>query len=158
MKQSNTKDWAFDYSVNFDEFNHNPGYDKFNYPIITGNTTLKEYWNFVNAIKQDQWVIDSEVRIAPRSDGFNVLEGRNFLTINANNTVTTNPLFSTMSALQYSDIDALNQSGIREKHQRRAVSRIRPCVECDEFFDCQGFSSHIPIQEEGVCAGGLSDA
>jgi MoaA/NifB/PqqE/SkfB family radical SAM enzyme len=155
MKESRARDWAFDYSVDFDEFNYNPVYDEFDYPVLTGSATLKEYWDFVNAIKQNEWVINNKVRVAPRSDGFNVLEGKSFLTINANNTVTTNPLFSTMNALQYSDINAINQSKIRERHERAAISRIRSCVGCNEFYDCQGFSSHMPIQQNGVCAGGL---
>jgi hypothetical protein len=50
MKQSGAKDWAFDYSVNFDDFNNSPVFDSFHYPILTGNATLKEYWAFVNAI------------------------------------------------------------------------------------------------------------
>jgi hypothetical protein len=29
MKQSGTKDWAFDYSVNFDDFNNSPVFDSF---------------------------------------------------------------------------------------------------------------------------------
>lgn len=156
MKESGAKDWAFDYSVNFNEFNTNPTFDDFNYPILTGNATLKEYWDFVNAIKADDWVINNNVIIAPRADGFNVLEGNNFLTINTNCTVTTNPLFSTMEELEYMYVDELNNSGIREEHQRRAVSRIRPCIGCNEFDDCQGFSSHVPIQQEGICAGGLA--
>ena len=156
MKQSSAKDWAFDYSINFDAFNHNPTYDRFNYPVLTGSTTLKAYWDFVNAITQNEWVVNNKVSIASRSDGFNVLEGKNFLTINANNTLTSNPLFSTMTQLAYADIDTLNQSGIREKHQTGAVNRIRPCVGCYEFYDCQGFSAHVPIQDgSGVCAGGL---
>jgi hypothetical protein len=60
-----------------------------------------------------------------------------------------------MQKLQYADIDTLNQSNIREKHQRWAVNRIRHCVSCDEYFDCQGFSTHIPIKQNGMCAGGL---
>jgi hypothetical protein len=60
-----------------------------------------------------------------------------------------------MRKLQYADIDALNKSGIRERHQRRAVKRIRTCIGCNELDDCQGFSSHVPIQQNGVCAGGL---
>jgi hypothetical protein len=155
MKESGAKDWAFDYSVNFDAFNHNPIYDRFDYPVLTGSTTLKAYWDFVNKVKRNQWVVNNKLSIASRSDGFNVLEGKNFLTINANNTLTTNPLFSTMKQLAYADIDTLNQSGIRETHQTGAVNRIRPCVGCPEFYDCQGFSAHVPIQQEGICAGGL---
>lgn len=157
MKESGAKDWAFDYSVNFDDFNHNPTYDRFDYPVLTGSVALKDHWDFVNAIKQNDWVVNNDIRIAPRVEGFNVLEGKNFLTINANNTLTTNPLFSTMKPLAYSDIDTLNQSGIRENHQVRAVNRIRECVGCVEFYDCQGFSSHVPIQDDsGICAGGLA--
>lgn len=158
MQTTKAKDWAFDYSVNFDEFNAKSIYDDFDYPVLKGSLTLKEYWDFVSAVKQHNWAIVQGVRITPRVDGFNVMEGKNFLTINPNNTVTTNPLFSTMQALQYSDIDTMNQSNMREKHQRRAVSRIRPCVNCNEFYDCQGFSAHVPIQQEGICAGGLSSA
>ena len=155
MKESGAKDWAFDYSIDFDKFNQNPVYDKYDYPVLTGNATLKEYWNFVNAVKTNDWVVNNHIRIAPRVDGFNVLEGSNFLTINPNYTVTTNPLFTAMDKLQYMYIDALNDSEVREKHQRRAVNRIRPCAGCEEFYDCQGFSSHVPIEQGGICAGGL---
>ena len=158
MKHSGAKDWAFDYSVNFDDFNNNPVFDSFHYPVLTGNATLKEYWGFVNAIKADDWVVNNNIRIAPRVDGFNTLEGDNFLTINPNCTVTTNPLFSTITALQHRHVDELNNSKIKEQHQKRAVNRIRHCVEfaCNEFDDCQGFSAHIPIQQDGFCAGGLA--
>jgi len=159
MQSTDAKDWAFDYSINFDEFNANPIYDSYGYPILKGSTTLEEYWHFVNKIKQIQQINQdgsiSDVRIAPRTDGFNISESKGFLTINPNNTVTTNPLFSTMKKLQYPTVDALNASGMKEQHQKRAINRIRPCIGCNEFGDCQGFSSHVPIQQEGICAGGL---
>jgi hypothetical protein len=37
MKESRARDWAFDYSVDFDEFNYNPVYDEFDYPVLTGS-------------------------------------------------------------------------------------------------------------------------
>ncbi len=157
IQRTGAKDWAFDCSINFDEFNTNPIYDSSGYPILQSNTTLEEYWHFVNNIKRNikQNKAVSDVRIAPRSDGFNIAESKGFLTINPNNTVTTNPLFSTMKKLQYPTIDALNESGMKEQHQKRAIHRIRPCIGCNEFDDCQGFSAHVPIQQDGICAGGL---
>ena len=184
MKQSGARDWAFDYSVNFDGFNNNPIYDRFNHPVLTVSATLKAYWGFVNAITQNAWVVNNKVRITPRTEGYNVMDNHNgFLTINPNNTLTTNALFSSMKQLQYLDIDTLNQSGLREQHQIRAINRIQKielsnqahqtqtsnqahntqtpnhthaCVGCGEFDECRGFSAHIPIQDgSGLCAGGL---
>jgi len=158
MKESGAKDWAFDYSVNFDAFNHNPIYDRFDYPVLTGSATLKDYWDFVNSLKQDPWLVNNLVRITPRSEGYNVLDNHySFLTINPDNTVTTNALFSTMKQLQYADVDALKKSKAFENYQRAVINRIKPrCLGCHEFSDCRGFSAHIPIQDgSGICAGGL---
>ncbi len=157
MKRTGANDWAFDFSIKFDEFNNNPVYDRFNHPILKSSTTLKEYWGFVNAIKQNKWVAN-KVRIASRQEGFNVFS-KTGITINPNNTVTTNPLFSTMKALQYPNIESLNRSNLNliNQHQRRSVLRMTSCCSsCIEFDDCKGFSAHIPIQQDNLCAGGLT--
>ena len=93
------------------------------------------------------------------NNAFNVRQEANFITINPDGTVTTNPLFTDLTETYLGN---LNEQGLDEiiKHPNRQlrvieeVKRTRSCVDCDHYESCAGGASHAPIMDTlGGCAG-----
>lgn len=171
IKETNHKYWEFDLSVDFKDFLDVPIYNQFKYPVLSSTMTFREFSQFVIELHENH---DEElkkvgfeatlVKQAKNQNGknlaFNVERESEFITLNPDGFVTTNPLFSDMPVTYIGNINDVEADEIfnspmiqdRVRHERR---RTIPCLSCEYYQVCGGGPSHAPLKDNsGECAGG----
>ncbi|MFK4132056.1 hypothetical protein ACI2KR_07135 [Pseudomonas luteola] len=163
------KIWEFDFSVDFDQFRTFSLYDSFGYPILPKTVSYDDFYGFVLSFAEkfekrlgyhvQSGVVD-QFRAGTKSINFNVQREADFVTINPDGMVTTNPLFSDLSPtflgnLNQSNLDECLANSARSRRIMRERHRVIPCMNCVNFHRCGGGVSHLPVRDSGVtCIGG----
>lgn len=171
MKETEHKYWEFDLSVDFEAFLRNPIYNEFRYPILPGTITFKQFSQFIidlnvnheeelKEIGFESTVIKQAKERSTDKQTFNVQRESDFITLNPDGFVTTNPLFTDMPATYIGNINNVTANEIfnssvvanRIRYERK---RTIPCLTCEFYKICGGGASHAPLKDNsGECAGG----
>jgi radical SAM protein with 4Fe4S-binding SPASM domain len=169
IRETDCKSLEFDYSIASDVFWAAPRFGRGNYPLLRGTANHAEistyYLNLFRAHGQE--LSDRGVHVGPIdfirmgdiSRSFNVLQESNFLTLNPDGTVTTNPLFSDFEPTFLGRLPAQSMDEIiahPNRHRRIAYERKRtsPCASCRHLERCNGGPSHVQLHDESnECAG-----
>lgn len=168
-KETGCMHWDLDFSLDFTGFFDNPVYNLDNYPIIPAQTTYAEVSNYLKSFVLDY---GSEVqKIGMKIPMLNYLQGihenksfniqseLNFISLNPDGTITTDPLFSDLPKtylgnINTSDFKEILNSKARKMRARHERKRLAKCVSCPYFNDCRGSSSHVPtFDKSGECCG-----
>lgn len=162
-RETGARNWEFDISVRFDAFRQAPLFGAGNYPQLPLSITYAEFAEYIHSLAQvagtdisTTLLMDAKTRA--KEAAFNVQRESDFLTINPDGTVTTNPLFS--------DIRQTYLGNIREglqpildhpaRHARilYEAKRLSACTGCSFLGQCKGGPSHVPVRDNsGECAG-----
>lgn len=161
--------WEFDFSVDFSAFQLMPLFNRFGYPILKKTITYKSFYEFILAFKDiylqrigeglQSGVVDQFIK-GDRSINFNIQRESDFITLNPDGTVTTNPLFSDivqtyMGNVRSTPFDKLISSPMRLQRIIHERDRVVECIGCDFYERCGGGVSHLPIfDKSGECVGG----
>lgn len=171
IEETNHAMWEFDLSVDFQEFLKSPIYNEFRYPELASTMTFRQFSEFVIELNEkhkerldkvgftstlvEQAKIDMGKNLA-----FNVERESDFITINPDGYITTNPLFTDMPVTYIGNINEVDAEDIfssqiikdRVRHERK---RTYPCLSCEYYKVCGGGPSHAPLKDgSGECAGG----
>lgn len=173
IKKTQNKFWEFDFSVDFSEHNKNPIYNNYRYPLLNGTITHKQFSEFILELFTKHKIILDEIGVKSSvvehikyhfdtTMAFNVKRESEFITINPDGTITTNPLFSDMPMTYLGNLNTqttdsiLNNKAI-ELRAKYEVVRTRPCLTCEFYMYCGGGASHVKLMDgSGDCAGSLS--
>lgn len=173
-------DWEFDHSVAFNAFARAPkdlpGHPS--YPHLPNTVPYQEYadfiWEFLSlwGLHFPKTPLNNGFAFLSRMQkgegiglenmAFNVGRELEFLTINPDLTLTTNPLFSDiqttyLGSLAEHSLDTLLANP--ERHARARYEKVRalPCQSCRYLNLCGGGPSHVPVFDgSGECAGAKS--
>jgi radical SAM protein with 4Fe4S-binding SPASM domain len=159
--------WEFDISVDFEEFRRNPKFTSGAYPTLPLTLPYSGFRDFCLTLGGEipsTMPFVSSFYSALKTPGevnssFNVLRERDFITINPDSTVTTNPLFSDIvetyiGNLANESFDEILSNSNRELRIHEERHRMRPCYTCEYFLSCRGGPSHVPLYDgSGECAG-----
>lgn len=162
----------FDISVDFESFLASPGYDIFNYPLLPPTISYAKFSEFIKQFwlelrhrglekKIGCSLIDEMIR-SRASSMFAVQRGSDFLTLNPDGTLTTNPLFSDLEPtflgnVLIQDVETLLTSRKRAMHIRRELRRSAECLGCEYYQLCSGGPAHTPVfDQSGECCGAKS--
>jgi radical SAM protein with 4Fe4S-binding SPASM domain len=161
--------FEFDFSVRFDDFRKSPAFGPGNYPVLPASITYAEFRDFVLALRRQLIAQKLSEKIScslmrPLSMrkidmAFNTCREEDFLTVNPDGTITSNPLFSDISetyfgSLEEADLDTLIKHPNREARVAFEAERRAPCTICEYFGVCEGGPSHVPVHDtSGECAG-----
>ncbi|MEE8057996.1 MAG: hypothetical protein V3T17_09185 [Pseudomonadales bacterium] len=173
MLSTRCKMWEFDLSIDFEAFLRHPEYDTNGYPILKSTASYYEYWSYLSELKhnyypilKDQGILIGafeQVDAGHINQQFNVQREMDFLTLNPDGTVTTNPLFSDMKetylgSLVTSQLDKLLRAKPRIKRMLAEHNRTKICrINCRYYGICRGGPSHAPVYDgSGECVGGYS--
>lgn len=168
-EETGNKYWEFDLSVDFEYFLSNPTFNLNNYPLLSLQSSFDEVSKYLEAyiadykteLKRLGLEITSLDYLQGKVDNlsFNIAKDMNFITLNPNGTVTTNPLFSDMPQTYLGNInkDAFSEilkapgRRMRGRHERFRMSTCLPCP----FYDvCGSGASHAPVIDgSGECVG-----
>lgn len=159
----------FDVSVDFERFLADPAYTLHGYPILPLTTSYANFARFVSTFDQEirarglelkigSSLID-EMREKKQSSMFGIQRGSDFLTINPDGSLTTNPLFSDLvptflGNVLKDDIEMLLESPKRTRFIRHEIRKTAECMSCEFYSLCSGGPSHAPTFDgSGECAG-----
>lgn len=159
----------FDVSVDFEAFLKAPAYTLHGYPLLPLTASYLEFANFVKCFSTQlrerglDRVINSslidEMREKKESSMFAVQRGADFLTLNPDGTLTTNPLFSDLAPTFLGNVltdsmDTLLNSRKRSQFIRHELRKTLECHGCDYLSLCSGGPSHAPTFDgSGECSG-----
>lgn len=159
----------FDVSVDFEQFLAEPAYTLHSYPILPLTTSYANFSSFVRNFDQEivkrelglqiTSSIIEEMRDGLKSSMFGIQRSSDFLTINPDGNITTNPLFSDLRPtylgnVKHEDIEAILSCQKRSRFVRHEIRKTLGCMDC-QFFDlCAGGPSHAATFDgSGECAG-----
>lgn len=169
-EQTGARVWEFDFSVDFSLFHKEPGFNQFGYPILNSTLSYDEFYEFVfdfgrlfhERIGGDLscGVIDqfSEMN---KSINFNIQREKDFITVNPDGTITTNPLFSDivqtyLGNINRSSLDNMINSASRVRRIMHEKNRAMNCFTCKNINRCGGGVSHLPVYDGSEnCVGGI---
>lgn len=159
----------FDISVDFEQFLRDPAYTLHGYPLLPLTTTYArfsayviEFWERLVAQGLDQVITSSlidEMREERVSSMFAVSRGGDFLTLNPDGFLTTNPLFSDLKPTFLGNVntDSVNEilaSRKRMQFIRHELRKTVDCMKCSYFSLCSGGSPYAPTFDgSGDCSG-----
>ncbi len=161
--------WEFDVSVDFRSFLSQPSYTAASVPQLPLTASYSAIWAYLNEM-ESRWgaaFLDAGItigafqqQIGQLNNQFNVACESRFLTLNPDGTVTTNPLYSDLSATFLGNVGIEGMDEILRSPKRKARiiadrKRISPCQGCEHISYCKGGPSHVPVTDgSGECAGG----
>lgn len=167
--ETGANQWEFDISIDFESFLSDPKFSRLGYPQLPPTATYKELEDYALSIVTDYedlvHVTDfknsllDHARSRSKSLAFNVCQELNFVTVNPNGDVTTNPLFSDIEGTFLGNVSRLPLDMILDspkRHRRSLEERIRisDCLKCRHFDVCGGGPSHVPVRDgSGTCSG-----
>lgn len=171
FEATNHKYWEFDISVDFKSFLDFPIYNEFKYPILNSTISYEQFSNFIielhdkhadrlKKIGFESGIVRQAKESGVKNMAFNVERESDFITINPDGFITTNPLFSDMQAtfvdnINHVSADDIFNSPIIQNRIRYERRRTIPCLSCEYYNVCGGGPSHAPLKDEsGECAGG----
>jgi radical SAM protein with 4Fe4S-binding SPASM domain len=159
----------FDISVDFERFLRDPAYTLHGYPLLPLTTTyarfsayVAEFWQRLVEQNLDQIITSSlidEMREARVSSMFAVSRGEDFLTLNPDGHLTTNPLFSDLAPTYLGNVnrEPVNQILTGRKRMqfiRHELRKTVDCMKCPYFSLCSGGSPYAPTFDgSGDCSG-----
>gem|GEM_PF-5492295 len=159
----------FDISVQFDRFLRSPRYNADGYPVFETTITHAEHSRYLLELEEryGETLRSLGVHISNFDDpatsrtnnDFNVNRDGEFITLNPDGTVTSNPLFSDLEPTYLGNLETMSFDRIVRNPKRLwriayEAKRRRPCVSCPHLPSCQGGPSHVPLfDESGECAG-----
>lgn len=169
-EKTGNKNWEFDISIDFEYFRRKSSFADGHYPLLKSTLPYTDFSNYLlsfaelNSKLQPERRLSSSVleAVTDRSKAntsFNVLKERDFLTINPDGTITTNPLFSDivetyLGNLNHQTLDECTSSIYRHQRLKYEMSRIESCFNCAFFSRCRGGPSHAELYDgSGECAG-----
>lgn len=162
--------WEFDFSVDFAEFHSRPAYSLFGYPVVSSTLTYDEFYEFVfdfQRLFNDQTGMElscgvvNQFKNNQESINFNIQREKDFITINPDGSITTNPLFSDivptyLGNINSAPLDDIVCSVLRIRRILHEKKRIEKCYQCPHFNLCGGGVSHLPVFDGGAnCIGGI---
>ena len=167
-RETGATQWEFDISVQFDRFRSAPLFGQGRYPMLPLSISYADFASYIHELRaarsqagmertfSSSLLADADER-AKRA-AFNVQREGDFLTINPDGTVTTNPLFSDISQTYLGNIDGGLDAILSHPNRLARIAyeqdRIRPCYQCPHFGHCAGGPSHAPVFDgSGECAG-----
>lgn len=170
IEETGNKFWEFDFSVDFAKHNSIPVYNNYGYPVLEGTITNKEFSSYILRLFTDYkermeasgvkpTIIEHMRQHFDKSLAFNVKRESEFITINPDGTVTTNPLFSDMARTYIGNIkiqsaESILNSRLIKLRADYEESRTRPCLTCKYYSYCGGGPSHVPLMDNSdECAG-----
>jgi len=158
-----------DVSVEFSEFFKKPSYAVDGYPLLPLTATYVEFSGYLKSLMTEHWervcklglhsTLFDQYKLGKRSTMFAVQRGHDFITLNPDGTVTTNPLFSDFPNTYLGDLNKQDTvdilfGGKRDRYLRHEMRRTIPCLKCAHFDHCAGGPSHVPVQDgSGECVG-----
>lgn len=161
--------WEFDFSVDFQAFHAIPLFNQYGYPVLKKTLEYNEFFDYVfrfSSLFEAQLgrglqcgVIDQFSK-GKKSINFNIQRENDFITLNPDGTVTTNPLFSDIRQTYIGNIksqglDEIVQNHMRTKRIIHEKMRIIDCNDCDYLEMCGGGVSHLPVRDKSnECVGG----
>jgi radical SAM protein with 4Fe4S-binding SPASM domain len=171
IEETNHAIWEFDLSVDFEAFLRSPMYNEYRYPQLSSTMTFKQFSEFIIELHdkyQDRLkkvgfkstLIEQAKTYMGKNLAFNVEQEANFITINPDGFVTTNPLFTDMPVTYLGNVNEVSADEIfnsnairmRVRHEKK---RAYPCLSCEYHSACGGGPSHVPLKDgSGECAGG----
>lgn len=159
----------FDISVDFEQFLRDPSYTIHGYPLLPLTTTyarfsayVAEFWERLVDQGLDGIITSSlidEMRDAKASSMFAVSRGGDFLTLNPDGFLTTNPLFSDLKPAFLGNVNSEPANAIlsgRKRMQfiRHELRKTVDCMKCPYFSLCSGGSPYAPTFDgSGDCSG-----
>lgn len=169
MLDSRCRGWDFDASVQFDEFLASPRYGRFGFPILPLSITHAERADYMLGLWQ-RWgdelkahgigsVTYHSFEAGVASQEFNVERELDFITLNPDATVTTNPLYADLEPtyigdLRRNDFDAVLAHPNRLGRARLERRRLTECGRCPYIQSCAGGTAHLPVFDgSGECGG-----
>jgi radical SAM protein with 4Fe4S-binding SPASM domain len=168
-RRTGARTFEFDFSVQFDDFRTKPAFRKGNYPMLPGSLSYLEFRTFVVGLRREiisqglQGSITSNL-LRDMSErkmdmAFNVCREADFVTVNPDSTVTTNPLFSDIpetyiGSLEEQGLDRILAHPNRRDRIAYEQDRRSVCKGCEFVEICEGGPSHVPVEDgSGECAG-----
>ncbi|MDU8351252.1 hypothetical protein RYA05_04985 [Pseudomonas syringae pv. actinidiae] len=168
-KRTGASIWEFDFSVDFEAFQLMPLFNRFGYPILKKTITYEQFYRFIIEFKDiyserigeglQCGVIDQFLK-GDKSINFNIQRETDFVTLNPDGTVTTNPLFSDIvqtyiGNVRSSSLDHMMGSSLRLQRIIHEKDRVVDCLGCDFYEKCGGGVSHLPVLDKSSeCVGG----
>lgn len=161
--------WDFDFSIDFESYLRSQSINIYGCPQLDLRVSYAEYSNYFEALidaisyrglvgKFQSGFIEYLTGVNSNTS-FNVGKELNFITLNPDGTLTTNPLFSDLPKTYIGNIntskfcDILNSS-LRRSRARYERSRMSGCLSCPFFDGCGSGSSHVPLYDgSGDCVG-----
>lgn len=159
----------FDISVRFNDFRQSPLFAEGFYPQLPLTISYREFSFYIKRLREHIKAFGlsdniscgllSDISIRRKNPAFNTLRERDFLTVNPDGTMTTNPLFSDIRETYIGNIykNSLDYVLSNENRQQRIEyeqKRLIPCKSCEYFDFCSGGPSHVPVYDgSGECAG-----
>jgi radical SAM protein with 4Fe4S-binding SPASM domain len=169
LMATRSKFWEIDLSVDFDTFLKSPKYNKYSYPELPLSVDYRQVSMFLAEFSSLYYRVAKgsgvycgtveSVSASQMTNAFNVRQEGDFVTLNPDGSVTTNPLFSDLTEtylgnLNNDSLDSIIQSVNRSKRMAWEVKRAMPCLSCTYFSSCSGGASHVPLRDgSGECAG-----
>lgn len=163
-----SKYWEFDISIDFKSFMLDEKYNTRGYPDLPLSVSYGEASAFLidfamlyDEVSVSQGIYCGTIETARggENNAFNVRQEQDFITVNPDGAVTTNPLFADLKKmyignLRSSELDTLIDNPLRHHRIRSEVVRTMSCGTCEYFDECQGGASHAPLYDDvGFCAG-----
>ena len=161
--------FEFDISVRFDLFRRKPAFGPGNYPVLPLTINYAAFRDFLLGLRReirkaglDGRILSNVLRpLAERhiDKAFNTCREADFITLNPDLTITTNPLFSDITethlgSLSRMPLDDLVNSPMRLARIAHEHARLSDCAGCRFLDVCEGGPSHAPVFDgSGECAG-----
>ncbi len=169
LERIGAKEVEFDISVDFERFHKNPSYDLSGYPILPNTAEyvslsryLIELWEMVQAGRLGGKIVSTlfdQCMSRNKSLMFAIQKSFEFITLNPDGTVTTNPLFSDLVPTYLGKIgtdsaESIMSSAKRERFLRYEIRRTKSCLGCEYFEFCGAGPSHVVLEDgSGECSG-----
>lgn len=165
--------FEFDVSARFDLLREAPTFGPGNYPNVPLSIPHAVFRDFILALRRRIAARGLQDRITSnvlrplnerRQDmAFNTAREGDFVTLNPDGSVTTNPLFSDLRVTWLGSLAQTGPEGELDSvlaHPDRALrialeeARREPCRSCRFWDVCEGGASHFPLYDgSGECAG-----
>jgi radical SAM protein with 4Fe4S-binding SPASM domain len=165
---SETRDVEFDLSVDFAAFHRQPAFSKKGYPTLPPTASYLDVSHYLDRFISEcsERMIQHDIRSnfidtvngRTQNKAFNVQRESDFLTINHDGLVTTNPLFSDIPQTYIGNLNTESITDILHhpnRHRRIAaeIERLSACRDCAYLSACKGGPSHMPVTDgSGECA------
>lgn len=161
--------WDFDLSIDFESYLKSPNLNIYGYPQLELRVPYAEYSDYftdlIGLINERglqgkfQSGFLEYLKGNKTNSSFNVAKELNFITLNPDGTLTTNPLFSDLpntyiGNINKSEFKEILNSSIRRSRVRYERSRMSECALCPFFDSCGSGSAHAPLYDgSGDCVG-----